>query len=477
MFVAMESKNENVIADNFASDNLPPIVKILNKLPKYIQDIIAAMTEEELTDVLLYGALERGKNLKEKKIGIKNMKSELFGSESEVIEEEIKSVSFNKFQTDKTCSSYDIGKIGEEKIREFICQRYEIGEQKNKSGDIKIIGPKIRTNWHPILVGESKQLLHPVIIEVKNYNLCVPKKEIDKFKRDLEYTNAGGGLIISLRSGFSKKEKNILTVEKLSISGTNIPVMFLSMENIINVIIAEELLGIVIDYIILLAHNTRNYIGANNGILVNINVLEGVLSQINNLCRDLSIMASLRINIEEMQTAFSKSIMHIYRELQSFELRSYQYINCMRELLEPEKNKLRDKIKNDISNDELMSGNKNIDGDNLLNIVCILGKVMSGKWEIKPKKISGRIKQNKKMRGQIMAENISESIEIAIIDEKIQIKLKKYDNGDLEVIKEVANASNGNIIYIKNRVLLIETTIVHEVKNIFDNLSKYRSGK
>lgn len=82
-------------------------------------------------------------------------------------------------------------------------------------------------DWHDKAKMGDYIIDETLLVEVKNYTNSVPKKEIEKFKRDLGETEMSAGIFISLNSPISNMKSNFkLTTH--TINGSEIPVIYLS---------------------------------------------------------------------------------------------------------------------------------------------------------------------------------------------------------------------------------------------------------
>jgi len=82
-------------------------------------------------------------------------------------------------------------------------------------------------DWHDKAKMGDYIINESLLVEVKNYTNSVPKKEIEKFKRDLGETEMSAGIFISLNSPISNMKSNFKLTSH-TINGCEIPVIYLS---------------------------------------------------------------------------------------------------------------------------------------------------------------------------------------------------------------------------------------------------------
>ena len=136
----------------------------------------------------------------------------------EPLNEEEKEV-INKSNNIKSYYPSIIGKKAEDSF-ELLCKRL--------SNQYNILSTaKIGKQGDFIIEYSNNGMLYKCLVDIKNYEKTVPKKEIDKFYEDLNYGSYNAGLILSKKSKFTGISENIY-VSDVMLSYDRLPVMFLS---------------------------------------------------------------------------------------------------------------------------------------------------------------------------------------------------------------------------------------------------------
>jgi hypothetical protein len=125
----------------------------------------------------------------------------------------------NKSNNIKSYYPSIIGKKAEDSF-ELLCKRL--------SNQYNILSTaKIGKQGDFIIEYSNNGMLYKCLVDIKNYEKTVPKKEIDKFYEDLNYGSYNAGLILSKKSKFTGISENIY-VSDVMLSYDRLPVMFLS---------------------------------------------------------------------------------------------------------------------------------------------------------------------------------------------------------------------------------------------------------
>lgn len=127
------------------------------------------------------------------------------------------------------------GRKGEEFICAVIDKAIDAKERKTSIVDYERVSSKARTG--DILIKTANFI---VLVEVKNCANCIPKAELDKFRRDMAAKNVSGGFFISLDSAIPDRPRCSIVYEY--IEGTHKPCAYLQSNSEDNILCAFELL-------------------------------------------------------------------------------------------------------------------------------------------------------------------------------------------------------------------------------------------
>ncbi len=231
-----------------------------------------------------------------------------------------------------------LGKQGEDSF-EVLCKK--LSNQYNL-----ISTAKLGNQGDFILEYINNGMIYKCLIEVKNYSGTVPKKEVDKFYKDLNGSLFNAGIILSKRSKFPHISDSICIIDSYMSHG-KIPVMFLS--NISNDLILK-CIEILFFKITIIREKTFEF-----------SQIENILININNTLEHSS--ATRRI-LMEYQTTSSKAITSSLNNLNLLESKISDSLTHINKIMNTEpKNNLV--LYNDINNDI----NNNNDNDDALSVI------------------------------------------------------------------------------------------------------------
>ena len=132
-----------------------------------------------------------------------------------------------------------LGEQGERTVREMLSKEYDVQRISSSPHSTDI---KVRRKNRLI------DRMDAILLEIKNYSNTVPTREVEKFESDVELhkNNIAGAIMISLRSGITKKKDFEFAGGDSSASGTptvnntNIPIIYASAgsTNLIRMLVA-----------------------------------------------------------------------------------------------------------------------------------------------------------------------------------------------------------------------------------------------
>jgi hypothetical protein len=191
--------------------------------------------------------------------------------------------------------SANIGLAGENEVQKILQDRYTIinTAKSGKCGDFVIVVNGVR-----------------ILIEVKKHSKTVPSIEIDKFYRDID-SNASisGAIMISLTSKIVGINRSMEYTHHY-VNGSVVPIIFLSLKDIVDHAIAKECLYSAID-ILLTESNSKNTC---------IDIGDNIIHAINNIDQNLDLMSQCRLMIHETQSMFNKQLGRLMHQVLSAEI-------------------------------------------------------------------------------------------------------------------------------------------------------------
>jgi hypothetical protein len=261
--------------------------------------------------------------------------------------------------------SANIGLAGENEVQQILQDRYTIinTAKSGKSGDFIIVVNGVR-----------------ILIEVKKYSKTVPSTEIEKFYRDID-SNASisGAIMISLTSKIVGINRSMEYTHHY-VNGCLVPIIFLSLKDIVDRTIAKECLYSAID--ILLAESNSKNTYTDFG--------DNIIHAINNIDQNLDLMSQCRLMIHETQSMFNKQLGRLTHQVLSVEINIKNSIRSLKSKVdvihfEDEKCSVQETLSNlkvDISTDDYNMLLKILDGHSI--VISKTGNVI----QMKDKKIS-----------------------------------------------------------------------------------------
>jgi hypothetical protein len=142
-----------------------------------------------------------------------------------------------------------------------------------------------------------------ILIEIKNYATNVPKKEIEKFKKDLESTKKEAGVFWSLKSAISNIG-NFKIIDH-TINGKTIPIIYINTDQ---------------DNIIILAIKLLIYKIEINRMMPDANINIGIIiDRINELEQNLNLLITMRNAVKKMSENTRNSIDEILMQITTLE--------------------------------------------------------------------------------------------------------------------------------------------------------------
>lgn len=189
----------------------------------------------------------------------------------------------------KSSGSSQKGIEGEKIVYDILNKYYDIKSTSKyaKSGDFQI-----------------KTDVGLILVEVKNYSKTVGRIELEKFERDIARdNNIKGAIFISLDAKIVGHNEHINFEEEL-IDGRNMPVVYLNSQN-------PKIIKIMIDLII---SHIRSKIKTND---VDIDF---VISKIDEMSKQMSLLSQCRNQMCEMRVIVNKSIDDLYKNVAMLEL-------------------------------------------------------------------------------------------------------------------------------------------------------------
>jgi hypothetical protein len=203
-------------------------------------------------------------------------------------------------------ASATIGQDGERVLEEMLTRDFTVlnTAKTGKTGDFIILVNGIR-----------------ILIEVKKYSKTVPSAEIKKFYRDLQANSSvRGGLFISLTSRIAGISK-IIQYSDTSISGTRIPIVFVSLDNITTI---AEVIKACIEIIQIDVQCQSRHI----------HVEDEINNSVNELHANLDCISRCRMLVDEASVSMNKHFRGITQSILCAEIKIKQCIDNIRKRVE-----------------------------------------------------------------------------------------------------------------------------------------------
>lgn len=169
-----------------------------------------------------------------------------------------------------------------------------------------------------------------VLVEVKNYSNNVPKREVEKFKRDLESTGKQGGVFWSLNTPISNIGSFKQTIH--IINGREVPVMYVYTRN-------KDVIRLSIELIRAYVMGSE-IIGGEENAIINSIVKERIIQ----LEQNLKTIITIRNTVKKMAEQFSMSTDSLLLQLATLEGTSQTNIEVIKRELNMIKNNKKEMI-------------------------------------------------------------------------------------------------------------------------------------
>lgn len=298
----------------------------------------------------------------------------------------------------KSEKSANIGKYGEHKFSE-ICQKlpgnYTIQDtsKQGKMGDF-------------IINYSNNGVVKKVLVDIKNYSITVPKKEIEKFHEDITYGSYDAGLMISYNTKFVGIAEHIF-IDDVCLPTGKIPIMYLSTKDESIILTAIELI--------------TNKVIVTDQKNMDINSIEILIESINN---SLANSAIVRRNLSDLQMTVSKNIQKCQENLMAHEMVVKKSIKEMSKyiskIMVDDLTKIAPKIESRIDNidEKILSNSSNFDNTSNFSNSSIFDNSHSGlqKLSKRPVSIHDMLRNNKNTSHSIPHKTFIEELHSDEID-------------------------------------------------------------